>query len=527
MKKYTNKKILIDEKGSITIYVLTTMLLMLIVTISVYVNKQNEVMKSMQEISKIQKEYNTDNIDNAYEEFTSDENPPIAEIAASEVENKISKITVKAKDNETRIAKYEIYVNNNLVNTQETANEEINYDYTTTFGNCETYAVVTDVMGNTVTTNKLTIVDNTIKYLDELKRFRDNVNSGNSYQDTTITQIADIDMGGQANGSWTPIGTDSTKFRGTYDGSNFTISNLYINTTVVDCGLFGNFNGTIKNLTVKNANVTCGGSGAILAGYAVGTIENVKVEGGRLSGIQTIGAIAGYCFEELTIRNCSNSAEVICPAGGYNSTNAWYIGGIAGMITGRIEKCMNTGKVSGVHAIGGILGQSGNTIVKECVNKGAVEAVSENLNGEQAGGIVGYLGWGDTATVDSCYNTGIINSLGEAGGIVAEANGNNGTAIINNSYNIGEIKQSSGYTGGIIGKKNVSGILTLSNNYWLSTCGTKYGFARDESNGNTSSNVNATPKSSQELKNLTATLGASFKADTENINNGYPILTWQ
>ena len=34
-------------------------------------------------------------------------------------------------------------------------------------------------------------------------------------------------------------------------------------------------------------------------------------------------------------------------------------------------------------------------------------------------------------------------------------------------------------------------------------------------------------KTSSELKNLASTLGSAFKTDTNNINNGYPILSWQ
>ena len=41
----------------------------------------------------------------------------------------------------------------------------------------------------------------------------------------------------------------------------------------------------------------------------------------------------------------------------------------------------------------------------------------------------------------------------------------------------------------------------------------------EESKGN--------PINSEQLKNLATTLGTSFKEDTNNINNGYPILIWQ
>lgn len=34
-------------------------------------------------------------------------------------------------------------------------------------------------------------------------------------------------------------------------------------------------------------------------------------------------------------------------------------------------------------------------------------------------------------------------------------------------------------------------------------------------------------KTSEELKNMVSLLGSAYKEDTNNINNGYPILNWQ
>ena len=64
-----------------------------------------------------------------------------------------------------------------------------------------------------------------IATLEELKAFRDSVNDGESYQGMYIMLTADIDLG---NEEWTPIGTEGKPFRGTFDGSGNTISNLYI-----------------------------------------------------------------------------------------------------------------------------------------------------------------------------------------------------------------------------------------------------------------------------------------------------------
>ena len=88
---------------------------------------------------------------------------------------------------------------------------------------------------------------------------------------------------------------------------------------------------------------------------------------------------------------------------------------------------------------------------------------------------------------------------------------------IENCYNIGNITGSQMVSG--ICKVAQEGILEITNCYYLE---------------NTVNGTNETEtiegvvvKTSQELKNLYSTLGESFKEDTDNINNRYPVLSWQ
>lgn len=62
----------------------------------------------------------------------------------------------------------------------------------------------------------------TITTAEQLKEFAAKVNAGNTFEGKTVTLGADIDLD---NGAWTPIGTNSTPFKGTFDGNNHTISN--------------------------------------------------------------------------------------------------------------------------------------------------------------------------------------------------------------------------------------------------------------------------------------------------------------
>lgn len=129
----------------------------------------------------------------------------------------------------------------------------------------------------------------------------------------------------------------------------------------------------------------------------------------------------------------------------------------------------------------------------------------------------------------NCYNTGTITGYNHAGGIVAFelGGGSNAKSIVKNCYNRGTVKATStnewfNGAGGITGNRGSTGSSTYSNNYWLSTSGPTYGIGGDINN-----NTGATSKTASQLKALTSTLGSAYKADSNNINSGYPILSWQ
>ena len=80
--------------------------------------------------------------------------------------------------------------------------------------------------------------------------------------------------------SWVPIGNSNNKYQGTFDGNNKTITNLYINASQLNVGLFGcTYEGTIKNLTFEYANVTnTNNYVGVLVGKAFwgSTLQNIK-----------------------------------------------------------------------------------------------------------------------------------------------------------------------------------------------------------------------------------------------------------
>ena len=162
-----------------------------------------------------------------------------------------------------------------------------------------------------------------ISTVDQLKAFRDAVNSGTTYSGQTVKLTADLDLSSEAN--WVPIGNlvayPSQSFNGTFDGNGHKISNITCTDNTPNhavAGLFGSVvNGTIKDLTVENVNITSTHyAGGIVAYTSNGpTIENCKVIGGTIKSSpellngsydngDKVGGIMGYATAGSTINNC-------------------------------------------------------------------------------------------------------------------------------------------------------------------------------------------------------------------------------
>ena len=218
-----------------------------------------------------------------------------------------------------------------------------------------------------------------IKSAEELKRFRDDVNQGNTYEGKYVYLANDINL--DINQEWIPIGIytkdspspdfeENIPFMGTFDGGGHEINGIYINSSEKVKGLFAFVKGaTIKNLIIgQNCNIN---------GY-LGT-----------------ASIAGYAYEKSTIYNCSNNSDVY----GDQST-----GGIVGiLVNSTIKNSSNTARINGKNNIGGIAGYvTTNSQIYKCYNNGEIDA-KENY----AGGISGYTY--TNSKVYCSYNKGNVN----------------------------------------------------------------------------------------------------------------------
>ena len=251
-----------------------------------------------------------------------------------------------------------------------------------------------------------------------LKVAADVANSGDT--DINIILDNDIDLTGI---EWTPIGTESRPYTGTFDGNNKTIRGLEINQSGTDnVGLIGYLGSEGKVQNVVLANISVSGANYVggIAGQTDGTVENCSVNG-TVTGQNQTGGIVGRNFS--TISGCSAEGTV---TGNIN------VGGISGLcvpnydtgtsslIGSTIEGCHSTAAVSGISSVGGVVSNLGNGCsLMACYSTGDVTATITD-GYAHVGGVVGINSQG---TVTACYHaTGEITSLGGSriGGIVGE-----------------------------------------------------------------------------------------------------------
>lgn len=230
---------------------------------------------------------------------------------------------------------------------------------------------------------------------------------------------------------WTPIGTVYKRFVGSFDGDGHVIVNLNVKDAWY-AGLFGWIqNGaTVKNLVIRNASVSSVSqdpasanphnpqaySGIVAAYCSAGcTISNCKVDG-TVTSDYCAGGIVGYSDNSSkdydgSITSCT--ADVVCSVA--NSAKDAYCGGIAGILSVKLDACTVRGKVDGTVSAGGLVGwlSSGGVIGSDYSYVNYVYAdVSlssvciPNMAYYDVGGLVGSASYG--TKISSCYMYGRV-----------------------------------------------------------------------------------------------------------------------
>lgn len=289
----------------------------------------------------------------------------------------------------------------------------------------------------------------------ELAYFAKSVNTGNKYDNETVKLTADIDLTGY---NWIPIGTDSTYyFSGSFDGGNYTISNLYVNAPSSDnVGLFGSvcYGAAIKNVIVNNATVIGRQRVGALVGLAYSgvAIDNCHATGTvNVTGNYKVGGLVGGDY--FTMTNCSVGAAASTYALRRSSEPTAFIkavyleqdlegdcaGGLAGFVAegaGIMSGNSAVAVVEGTRKVGGVFGYVGyDRTVKECSFTGTVstnasaEYIADNSGKITVGGIIGEIGTskGSVTLVDNAVGNVTLNGVDGAttGAVVGkDRNGN-------------------------------------------------------------------------------------------------------
>ncbi len=196
---------------------------------------------------------------------------------------------------------------------------------------------------------------------------------------------------------WNSIGiSNTTYFRGTFDGQGHTISGLYQPATANYAGLFASTDegSTVRNLKLTNSYfVSNAGYMGSIAGQGAGTFDtiysNAVVEGAGTQIGGLIGRVNKVGTSEHVINNCWFDGEVVLT---YATNEKVYGGGIVGaFVQGTLDvtNCLNTGKVTHISAtditsnknyfVGGICGAPMNSscilTIENCLNAGVIKSV--------------------------------------------------------------------------------------------------------------------------------------------------------
>ena len=196
----------------------------------------------------------------------------------------------------------------------------------------------------------------------------------------TVTNWDDSDDKG-----WQPIGDFNDPFNSIFEGNGHTISNLTINRSGSNIGLFGKTGSDSK-------------------------ISNIGLLNVSVKGHDEVGGLVGDSEGSITNSYVAGSVEGIDA----------FIGGLAGVANdGVIMNSYATGSVIGDSIVGGLTSESYANIVNSYS--------TSSVKGDYIGGLVSYLD--SDSDIENSYSTGFVDGLNNVGGLTESADGD-----INNSY---------------------------------------------------------------------------------------------
>ena len=316
---------------------------------------------------------------------------------------------------------------------------------------------------------------------------------------------------------WMPIGNNSTRFRGSYNGDGYIIEGLFINRPEENYqGLFGYIQtgASIMNLGLTNTDITGRNYVGGLTGYSYNSTISNSFNSGAVNGNEYVGGLAGQSSWYSPISDSYSSGDV---------SGTYMVGGLTGYLYySDISNSYSTGTVSGGnYYTGGLAGYS-----QSCTYNSSY-STSSVTGGYYLGGLIGMDYY---STINNSYSTGNVSgSWYYAGGLAGYLY----NSAVNKSYSTGSVS-GTGSVGGLIGYQYNS---PINNSFW------------DTETSGRATSAGGTGKLTSQMKELatftdTSTDGLDEAWDfTGNpnddtgdedhwsmdsmFNDGYPFLGWQ
>jgi hypothetical protein len=301
----------------------------------------------------------------------------------------------------------------------------------------------------------------------------------------------------------------------------------------VSGGLVGSANGGAASLDIRGfvnrGDITAQAAGWVggIAGVAYGTATiSGSVNHGNVNGAGVAGGLFGWLQFGATITGSLNFGAVTAPGSA--------VGGLVGRISGSrnflISSSSNSGTISGVSEVGGILGvtaQSGNSwlTIEQTYNFGTVTNATQATQATSNffGGLVGYTAPSIRVTVLDSQNKALVSASSKVGGLIGNAAG---PLEISNSENHGQIKAASHDVGGLIGAVSGSALLKVRNSGEVSAgiqgAGGIIGVVTAQTFVTLSQAVNSGPVTAGTMSGgLVATMGLNGRLNIDNsLNSG-------
>lgn len=222
-----------------------------------------------------------------------------------------------------------------------------------------------------------------------------------------------LDMQGKL---FIPIGSgtgEETAFKGTFDGQNFTISNLYINTSEI--------NNDVSSITGKSKNG--------VTAYA----QNI----GLFGILSTNAMVKNLILKDVQIYAATSSGTT-----GLGSDKPISVGSLVGWVGAaantvvKIENIVASGSIEtsgATNRVGGIAGNVKHVTISNCVSSVSVTASGANTN---VGGVVGAIRNDGNVTLTSCVYSGdhLYTVDGSIGAVAGSYENSKGTLTTENLY---------------------------------------------------------------------------------------------